>query len=122
MYSFFLFQYKVICRQEFITRTKFDKLHICQWIREDAKRASSDCCSWTCRGNPHIAASVLDPEEMDSQTTDHREYPPSSIYRHIFTKGNTGHSPNAVLMLAQRQRWWATIETALGGCLLFAGL
>ena len=29
---------------------------------------------------------------------------------------NTGHSPNAVLMLGQRRRRCANIETALGVC------
>ena len=35
--------------------------------------------------------------------------------------GNTGNSPYAVSMLAQRRRRWASIDTALGECLVFAG-
>ena len=35
---------------------------------------------------------------------------------------NTGHSPNVVSLLVQRQRRWANIETALGECLVFARL
>ena len=35
---------------------------------------------------------------------------------------NTGHLPNAVSMLAHRLRRWTNIETALGECLVFAGL
>ena len=35
---------------------------------------------------------------------------------------NTGHSPNAVSMLAHRLRRWANIETALGECPVFAGI
>ena len=35
---------------------------------------------------------------------------------------NTGHSPNAVSMLAQRRRRCANIETALGECPVFAGI
>ena len=34
----------------------------------------------------------------------------------------TGHSPNPVLMLGQHQRQGANIETALGECLMFAGM
>ena len=34
---------------------------------------------------------------------------------------NTGHSPNAVSMLAHRLRRWPNIETALGECPVFAG-
>ena len=33
---------------------------------------------------------------------------------------NTGHSLNAVSMLAQRRRRWANIETAFSECLVFA--
>ena len=40
------------------------------------------------------------------------------IIKHI--PANTGHSPNAVSMLGQRQRRWANIETALGVCLVFS--
>ena len=32
------------------------------------------------------------------------------------------HSPNAVLMLGQRLRRWLIIETALGECLVLAGI
>ena len=35
---------------------------------------------------------------------------------------NTGHSPNAVSMLAHRLRRWPNIETALGECPVFAGI
>ena len=35
---------------------------------------------------------------------------------------NTGNSPNAVSMLAQRQRRWASIETVLDECLVFTGV
>ena len=35
---------------------------------------------------------------------------------------NTGHSPKAVSMLAHRLRRWPNIETALGACLVFAGI
>ena len=35
---------------------------------------------------------------------------------------NTRTSPNAVSMLAHRLRTWLNIETALGECLVFAGL
>ena len=34
---------------------------------------------------------------------------------------NTGHSPYAVSMLGQRRRRWASIETALVECPVFAG-
>ena len=34
---------------------------------------------------------------------------------------NTRHSPDAVSMLDQRRRRWASIETALGECLVLAG-
>ena len=37
-------------------------------------------------------------------------------------KANTMHSPNAVSMFGQRRRRWANIETALGECLVFAGI
>ena len=35
---------------------------------------------------------------------------------------NTKHSPNAILMLAHRLRRWTSIKTALGECLVFAGM
>ena len=39
----------------------------------------------------------------------------------IVNPANTGHSPNAVSMLAHRLRRWPNIETTLGDCPLFAG-
>ena len=40
------------------------------------------------------------------------------VFRAVPT--NTVHSPNFVLMLGQRRRRWANIETALGECPVFA--
>ena len=40
----------------------------------------------------------------------------------VFISANTGHSPDAVLMLGQRRRRWANIETALGENPVFVGL
>ena len=39
----------------------------------------------------------------------------------IHIPANTGHSPNAVLILAHRLRRVSNIETALGECPVFAG-
>ena len=41
------------------------------------------------------------------------------LFKHI--PANTGHSPNAVPMLAHRLRRWSSIETSLGECAVFAG-
>ena len=41
-----------------------------------------------------------------------------ALYKEI--PANTGHTLNAVSMLGQRRRRWANIETALGGCPVFA--
>ena len=40
-----------------------------------------------------------------------------TLYIDIYVSANTRHSPNAVSMLGQRRRRWASIETALGKCL-----
>ena len=39
-----------------------------------------------------------------------------------YIPANSGHSPNAVSMLGQRQRRYAGIETALVECTAFAGI
>ena len=44
-----------------------------------------------------------------------------SLERATSVSANTGHSPNAVSMLAHRFRSWPNIETALGECPVFAG-
>ena len=42
-------------------------------------------------------------------------------YVQMTTQKNTRRSPNVALMLGQRRRRWASIETTSGYCILFAG-
>ena len=41
-------------------------------------------------------------------------------YFTLASPSKQGHSPNVVLMLGQRRRRWANIETVLGECPVFA--
>ena len=43
------------------------------------------------------------------------------VYALISSPASTGHSPNAVSMLGQRQRRWANVGTALGEYPVFTG-
>ena len=44
----------------------------------------------------------------------------SEVHSTTRNPANTGHPPNAVSMLGQRQKRWVNIETALGECPVFA--
>ena len=44
------------------------------------------------------------------------------LANHDYIPANTEHLPNVVLMLGQRRRRWANIETAFGECPVFAGI
>ena len=59
-------------------------------------------------------------DKLSTTLAQHSSNTGFAVYLAAAPQANTCHSPNTVLMLAQRLRRWLNVEAALGDCPVFA--